>query len=85
MRKPAPECSLVAQRHVFYWFNEAILDFRDELRKPLYFTLKLGPLWVEKNVLPPFHFEKTTNVSAKIVPLAGSRHLRKPRRASKGL
>ena len=43
-RKPAPECSLVAQRHVFYGFSEAILGFRDDLRKPLYFTLKLGPL-----------------------------------------
>lgn len=39
-RKPAPECSLVAKRHVFYGFSEAILGFRDDLRKPLYFTLK---------------------------------------------
>ena len=38
----------------------------------------------KNNVLPLFRFEKTTNVSAKIVPLASSRHLRKPRRALKG-
>ena len=50
MRKPAPECSLVAQRHVFYGFNEAILDFRDEVGKPLYFMLKIRVLWVEEKV-----------------------------------
>ena len=37
-----------------------------------------------KGVLLPFHCEKATNVSAKIVPLAGLHHLRKPCRASKG-
>ena len=43
-RKPAPECSSVARRHVFYGIYEAILDYRDDLRKPLYLTMKLGLL-----------------------------------------
>ena len=69
-RKPALKCSLGAQRHVFYRFSEATLDCREELRKPLYFTVKLRPLWVAKHVFSFSHLQSWINVSVKIAPLA---------------
>ena len=55
------------------------------LAKTKVFNAEIRTFVGRKNMLPPFHFEKTTNVSTKIVPLAGLHHSRKPRRASKGL
>ena len=84
MRIPAPECYLVAQRHVFYRFNEAILDFRAEVGKPLYFTMEIGPLKVEETMFGLSIASKKPSMSRrKPIPLAGPRRLRTTQRAPK--
>ena len=66
--RPSNWCLLVSKRHVFYELFEPLLAYRENKRKPLYFTLFFDS---QTTLFALFHLKFWTNVSSKIAPLAG--------------